>query len=207
MTRVTVPGDNQDQVLLLSGRRCCICFSLHADLGVKQGQIAHLDQDNTNFNLDNLAWLCLPHHDQYDSKTSQSKGFRESEVKKYRTLLYDRIGVFTGAVPVTAPQTNAARLSPNIHEGKVHAVGIHMDSTETWKRGMDERNRYMGARLLEIVNRLDGNRTISSVRVKAHLRLRHERNQEIVACPAVWLNERNEIVEIPAGEVLQTRTP
>jgi hypothetical protein len=58
---------------------------------VKQGQIAHLDHDNTNYDPDNLAFLCLPHHDQYDSKTSQSKGLREGEVKGFRKELYDRI--------------------------------------------------------------------------------------------------------------------
>jgi len=99
MTRVKVPEDNQDQVLLLSRRRCCICFGLYRDLGVKRGQIAHLDHDNTNYDLDNLAFLCLPHHDEYDSKTSQSKGFRESEVKLFRRELYDLL-----ASSATEPQ-------------------------------------------------------------------------------------------------------
>jgi hypothetical protein len=91
MARIAVPGDNQDQVLLLSRRRCCICFGLHGDLEVEPGQIAHLDHDNTNFDLDNLAFLCLPHHDQYDGKTSQSKGLRESEVKHFRKELYEKV--------------------------------------------------------------------------------------------------------------------
>lgn len=92
MTRTAVPGDIQDQVILLSRRRCCICFGLHGDVDVKPGQIAHLDHDNKNNELDNLAFLCLTHHDQYDSKTSQSKGFRENEIKKFRTELYDNVG-------------------------------------------------------------------------------------------------------------------
>jgi hypothetical protein len=103
MTRVAVPGNNQDQVLLLSRRRCCICFGLHRDLDVKQGQIAHLDHDNTNYDLDNLAFLCLPHHDQYDGKTSQSKALRESEVKHFRKELYEKIAV-------EQPDTEAAKL-------------------------------------------------------------------------------------------------
>src|SRR5713101_8317200 len=91
MARAPVPGKNQDQVLLLSRRRCCICFGLDGDLGKKRGQIAHLDRNNINYDLDNLAFLCLPHHDEYDGKTSQSKGLRESEVKQFRKELYDRI--------------------------------------------------------------------------------------------------------------------
>ena len=81
MARVAVPGDTQDQVILHSRRRCCVCFGLHGDVDVKVGQIAHLDRDNKNNALDNLAFLCLDHHDQYDSKTSQSKGLRENEIK------------------------------------------------------------------------------------------------------------------------------
>jgi hypothetical protein len=58
---------------------------------VKAGQIAHLDHDNKNSELDNLAFLCLEHHDQYDSKTSQSKGLRENEIKQFRTALYANV--------------------------------------------------------------------------------------------------------------------
>jgi hypothetical protein len=54
----------------------------------KKGQIAHLDQNPANFKLDNLAWLCLEHHDEYDSTTSQSKGLTIREVKRYRNDLY-----------------------------------------------------------------------------------------------------------------------
>jgi hypothetical protein len=61
--------------------RCC----------VKTGQIAHLDHNHNNNEPDNLAFLCLVHHDQYDSKTSQSKGLRENEIKRYRTELYTNV--------------------------------------------------------------------------------------------------------------------
>ena len=89
MARIAIPPDIQDQVLLLSRRRCCICFALYGNFDVKQGQIAHLDHDNQNNNLDNLAFLCLSDHDLYDSTTSQSKGFRESEVRQQRDELYN----------------------------------------------------------------------------------------------------------------------
>jgi hypothetical protein len=89
LARTAIPPAIQDQVLLLSRRRCCICFALFGDVDVKQGQIAHLDHNNTNNALDNLAFLCLHHHDLYDSTTSQSKGLRESEVGQHRAELYD----------------------------------------------------------------------------------------------------------------------
>jgi WD40 repeat protein len=55
---------------------------------VRAGQIAHLDQNRTNPTFDNLVYLCLEHHDQYDSRTSQSKGLTEHEVRVLRTRLY-----------------------------------------------------------------------------------------------------------------------
>lgn len=91
MARIAVPGDTQDQVILLSRRRCCVCFGLYGNVDVNAGQIAHLDHDNTNNELDNLAFLCLDHHDQYDSKRSQSKGLRENEIKQFRKELYENV--------------------------------------------------------------------------------------------------------------------
>ena len=93
MPRIAVPEDIQGQVLLLSRRRCCICFGLNGNVDIKPGQIAHLDHDNANNEIDNLAFLCLQHHDEYDSETSQSKSLRESEVKQFRKELYDNVGV------------------------------------------------------------------------------------------------------------------
>lgn len=77
-----------EYVLLKSGRRCCLCFGLKADHGVKKGQIAHLGRDPANDRPDNLVFLCLEHHDEYDSRTSQSKSLQIGEVKAYRKKLY-----------------------------------------------------------------------------------------------------------------------
>jgi hypothetical protein len=89
--RPKIPTQVELDVINQSGRRCCMCFALSADFEEKQGQIAHLDHDRTNNRPSNLAWLCLPHHDQYDSRTSQSKGYSEKEVKRYRNELHDHI--------------------------------------------------------------------------------------------------------------------
>jgi predicted Zn-ribbon and HTH transcriptional regulator len=78
-------------VLLKSMRRCCLCFGLKGDHEEKKGQIAHLDHDPSNDKPDNLAFLCLDHHDQYDSTTSQSKSLQIGEVKAYRDKLYQFI--------------------------------------------------------------------------------------------------------------------
>lgn len=53
-----------------------------------KGQLAHLDQDNSNSKESNLAFLCLEHHDEYDSIPKQSKGYRREEIKHWRDELH-----------------------------------------------------------------------------------------------------------------------
>ncbi|MCA9008496.1 MAG: hypothetical protein KDB01_02060 [Planctomycetaceae bacterium] len=88
MSRKAIPDSVQTSILLKSRRRCCICFWLQGLDELKKGQIAHLDQNHENADEDNLVFLCLEHHDEYDGKTSVSKGLRESEVRRWRDELY-----------------------------------------------------------------------------------------------------------------------
>lgn len=87
MARKTVNKETQKSVLLSSRRRCCICYGLHRDLKVKQGQIAHLDRNAENDDEDNLAFICLEHHDWYDTNPSQSKRATAEEVRHFREEL------------------------------------------------------------------------------------------------------------------------
>jgi hypothetical protein len=86
--RKKIPGKVETAVLTKSRRRCCLCFGLHGDATEKGGQLAHLDRDPSNRAFDNLAWLCLDHHNSYDSKAQQAKGYTISEVKRHRNKMY-----------------------------------------------------------------------------------------------------------------------
>ena len=90
-SRSTIPSETETKVLLRSRRRCAICYGLSHDPSEKRGQIAHLDRDRSNNKIENLVFLCLDHHDQYDSRTSQSKGFKKTEVQFYRAELEDAL--------------------------------------------------------------------------------------------------------------------
>ena len=104
--RRKTPQATETEVLTKSARRCCICFGLQMDLSPKKGQIAHLDGNRSNSDFDNLAWLCIPHHDDYDSITRQSKGLTIHEVKTYRTLLYEAIRqIRNESQPISEKQT------------------------------------------------------------------------------------------------------
>lgn len=85
--RATISPQVIADVLVASRRRCCLCFALSNDAGEKKGQVAHLDRDSSNSARDNLVFLCLDHHDQYDSRTSQAKGLTIDEVRQYRNQL------------------------------------------------------------------------------------------------------------------------
>ncbi len=86
--RKRIPLDIQKQVLLRSRRRCCLCFWLSGIDDVVKGQMAHLDGDPSNHELDNLAFLCFNHHDEFDGRTSTSKGLQLEEVRQWRNELY-----------------------------------------------------------------------------------------------------------------------
>ena len=91
LSRTTLPTEIRNRVLVDCRRRCCICYGLHRDTKRKRGQIAHLDQNRNNNALDNLAFLCLEHHDEFDGRTSQSKGLTPQEVRQFRKELHEAI--------------------------------------------------------------------------------------------------------------------
>ncbi|NOQ13392.1 MAG: hypothetical protein GQ583_02770, partial [Methyloprofundus sp.] len=89
--RKQVSLDIQTEILLRSKRRCCLCFGLNMDFAEKKGQIAHLDKNRNNNLPSNLVFLCLEHHDNYDSSSSQSKGLLAKEVLEYQKQLVNHI--------------------------------------------------------------------------------------------------------------------
>lgn len=97
-SRTKVPDSSQAEVLVQSRRRCCVCFGLNRDQTVKKGQIAHLDHDRNNNKIENLAFLCFDHHDEYDTQTSQSKGLLRSEIVRYREELNYAFGSWSARV-------------------------------------------------------------------------------------------------------------
>lgn len=81
-------------------RICCLCYGLEGDGSEKEGQIAHLDRSPDNDSPENLAYLCLPHHNKYDSIPRQTKRLTEGEVRRYKALLL--VAIESGALPQTA---------------------------------------------------------------------------------------------------------
>ncbi len=81
-----------------------------------------MDHDASNSDFSNLVFLCLDHHDEFDSRPSQSKGFTIGEVKKYRDRLYQKLGTIDTALRTSDVDSNQAHLSSELAEELKHVV-------------------------------------------------------------------------------------
>lgn len=125
--RRSVPESVQSKLVTACRRRCCLCVYLNDDRSVKAGQIAHIDRDSSNSNISNLAWLCLEHHDQYDSRTSQSKGMIPGELIKYKSALENECRSESMLEP---NERLRVRIRPE-WSGLKWAIHIHVESRVT----------------------------------------------------------------------------
>lgn len=200
MGRIPVSGDKQDQVLLSSRRRCCICSGLRGDFDEKQGQIAHLDHDSNNDDVDNLAFLCLLHHDQYDSKTSQSKGLRESEVRYFRGELY---GAISGRLTVgqgTPVQTTDSNLQADFDSGPLGA--IYLTPEGVWSTPYSgSAAEWIGLRMKVSNVVLEGKKIGPAKSISVRIKFEHDTGLDAAcAAPTAWLHEKHGYVDIKPGE-------
>ena len=65
-----------------------MCYGLSGDLEQKRGQIVHVNRDPSDIALENLAFLCLDHHDEYDSMPRQTTRLTADELRAHREELY-----------------------------------------------------------------------------------------------------------------------
>mgnify|MGYP003108983378 CR=1 FL=1 len=113
--RKKIPAEVQKQVLLNSRRRCCLCFWLDGVDEVVKGQIAHLDQNASNNDMENLGFLCFKHHDEYDSKPNVSKGLQQLEVAQWRDELYKEMEYRFRSVRARKTELTITKFEPVDH--------------------------------------------------------------------------------------------
>jgi hypothetical protein len=133
MSRNAIRPSVQSEVLLLCRRRCCICFGLDRNTDIRAGQIAHLDRDSGNNRPDNLAFLCLEHHDEYDSRTSQRKGLLPQEIRAFRKELHEAVLQWASQPATFAP----ARSTVRGLEGRYVRQGLY-DEAELQVQRLDD---------------------------------------------------------------------
>jgi hypothetical protein len=130
--RQITPPEVETAVLIKSRRRCPLCVGIAGDTSVKEGQIAHLDQNPANYSEDNLAFMCMPHHSIYDSTTSQHKNFTIHEVKLHRNRLYE---TFAEGIPTTPAQKEPQNGS---------SAGSSRAAARTWQELAEKFGRLTG---------------------------------------------------------------
>lgn len=83
----------QANVIHNSSGRCVICYGTrqYTDPRYPHTQIAHIDKNNENNNEDNLALLCIPCHNLYDSTLRQGKNYKPENIKRWRDELYNDV--------------------------------------------------------------------------------------------------------------------
>jgi hypothetical protein len=87
MPRKTFPPSVETSVLVKCRRRCALCYGLNNDSAEKRGQLAHID-DPEDIDEKNAAWLCIPHHELYDSTSRQAKGYTPGELRSHQEALW-----------------------------------------------------------------------------------------------------------------------
>ena len=135
--------ETEKKVLVRSRRRCCLCVFINGDLSAKQIQIAHVDHNRDNNRLDNLVALCLNHHDEFDSKRSQSKGITASEIKHYRHELDRLIHEFDQRLKLSTTNLleDLSLKNSEINSFKSNKLQIE-SSSQDQKVQPDEERRY-----------------------------------------------------------------
>ncbi len=136
----------ETQILVECRRRCCLCVFLDGNTNAKNGQIAHIDSNRANNKKQNLVWLCLEHHNQYDSRTSQSKNITASEIKHYRDNL---IGVVQKQdLQIAFPSTNGSPSQNKIeYNSSGYLVGSIFEAYDREVANLAKHNRPNGIKL------------------------------------------------------------
>jgi hypothetical protein len=120
--RAKIPPEVETAVLANSARRCALCFYLNGDLEEKLGQICHLDSNRANATLDNLAFMCLPHHSLFDSTTSQHKNYTVPEIKAARSKLRELVCKGRHLTPAAAQPYLQAETDKRLLRGVMEMV-------------------------------------------------------------------------------------
>jgi hypothetical protein len=177
--RAHIPKSIETEVLFASCRRCCLCFYIDRVDGEQNGQLAHLNKNSADPRFDNLVWLCVKHHDTYDTRRSQTKGYTASEVRRYRDRLYKHNKVASRELSARARQVVELRsIGDASAYSKTASTSRRQEHLATpWRYPLwleadcptffafKARNRSDGVCLIERIDLLDGRIVIACIQV------------------------------------------
>jgi hypothetical protein len=140
-SRPRIPKPLRTEILLANRHACCVCQRINV-------QIHHIDGDPSNKALENLAVLCLHHHDLATTKVGLTAKLSEAEVRAFKqeweakcrrdvtALARSRANVY--AVCYKNPPRIRQLFVQLTEEQRLRAVGIlarQIAEEENWKAG------------------------------------------------------------------------
>jgi hypothetical protein len=159
-------------VLVASHRKCCLCYYWDEIKGRCKGQIAHINGKAHDSRFDNLVFLCIDHHDEYDSRTSQSKGITSGELRVFRNRLYKELNskssILNNSADAVASETSSFDESTDYEKVRKHFADELDFTLEPWRYALWQTanepeffaykapNRADGVCLIERINLPDG---------------------------------------------------
>jgi len=83
--RIQIPDNIESSVMFDSNMKCCVCTNRKGD------HIHHLDSHTSNFEYNNLALLCVRHHELAGITNNITKKLSKATIIKYRSHHYQVI--------------------------------------------------------------------------------------------------------------------
>ena len=178
--RAHIPKSTETAVLFASRRRCCLCFYVDGVDQEQNGQLAHLNKSAADPRFDNLVWLCVKHHDAYDTRRSQTKGHTATEVRHYRDRLYKHNKMALRALSKRAKHVMELRPIGNetahiVNRGKSPGrreylampwrYPLWLEANRPSLFAFKAKNRFDGVCLIERVDLPDGRIVIACIQV------------------------------------------
>src|SRR5262249_21288075 len=117
--RTKVPDSVVARVMFASDLRCCVCYA-------KGHQLHHLDGDPNNHEYDNLAYLCLDHHDEATRTGGLSRKLSSATIVTFRADWYTKVEHRREADTHVHPGEGQLAISDErFHELMLEALQVH----------------------------------------------------------------------------------
>lgn len=159
--RTPIPPDISAQVMYEHDRTCCVCNEPG-----KAVQIHHIDEDPSNHAPENLAVLCLQHHEETQVRGGFGKKLRDVDIRKHRDEWVRRVHERRGmADKLAIKRTTSAQPSQKIgieYRGSAKVLEVYLNQIpqilhETYAQvgnmsaGGDSKDAVAAARLVASV--------------------------------------------------------
>ena len=124
--------------------------------------MAHINKVPSDNRPENLAWLCLEHHDSFDSVSSQSKNYTKAELSRWRDKLHAH---FSESSVTAATESEIVRSENSRNTNYAWRSPLFSASDGPQLFPYRSRNHFDGVCVIELVRLGDGRVVIACISV------------------------------------------